>query len=360
MNKVVLVTGGAGYIGSHVCKALALKGFLPVAYDNLCSGNASCVKWGPFEKGDIRDRARLAEVISKYRPIAIMHFAALIQVGDSVSNPANFYENNVYGSLCLLEEAREAGIEHMVFSSTAAVYGIPKDALLKETSTLQPINPYGQTKLAMENMIRDYSSAYGLHYAILRYFNAAGADAFGDSGAMYKKDTHLIPLLMRVASNMMDEIKVFGTDYDTPDGTAIRDYIHVTDLANAHVLALLKIMSEKTSLTLNLGTNIGHSVKEVVDMAREVTGHPIAAVREARRAGDPPILVANSMKAQKELDWHPAHSSLENILETAWTWRQKQNAVQFGMREATPASWKHSWHVDQEGDFATEMGKKAA
>jgi UDP-glucose-4-epimerase GalE len=360
MNKVVLVTGGAGYIGSHVCKALALKGFLPVAYDNLCSGNASSVKWGPFEKGDIRDRERLSEVISKYRPVAIMHFAALIQVGESVSDPANFYENNVYGSMCLLEEAREAGIDFMVFSSTAAVYGIPETSFLKETSALRPINPYGQTKLAMENMIRDYSNAYGLNFAILRYFNAAGADAFGDIGPMYKKDTHLIPLLMRVASNMMDEIKVFGSDYDTPDGTAIRDYIHVTDLANAHVLALLKIMADKTCLTLNLGTNTGHSVKEVLETAREVTGKKIAASNEDRREGDPPILVANAINAQKELDWHPAHSSLDNIIETAWKWRQKQNAAQFGLSIETPASWKHSWHVDKDGDFANELGKKAA
>lgn len=361
MNKVVLVTGGAGYIGSHVCKALSREGFLPVVYDNLCSGNAGAVRWGPFEKGDIRDRERLSEVISRYRPTAIMHFAALIQVGESVADPANFYENNVYGSMCLLEEARAFGIEHMVFSSTAAVYGIPKASFLEESSDLKPINPYGQTKLTMENMIRDYSSAYGLNFAILRYFNAAGADEAGEIGTSYKKDTHLIPLLMRVASNMNPEIKIFGNDYDTPDGTAIRDYIHVSDLANAHVQALQKIMSEKTNLTLNLGTNVGHSVKEVVETTRNITRHSVPAIDCERRAGDPHILVANAAKAQKLLNWKPNHSSLENIIQTAWNWRVLQNKSQFGLVGATPRNFKELWHMDSEGDLVDSgLDKKAA
>ncbi len=361
MNNVILVTGGAGYIGSHVCKALSQKGFLPVVYDNLCSGNAGAVRWGPFEKGDIRDRQRLAEIISRYRPIAIMHFAALIQVGESVSAPADFYENNVYGSLCLLEEAREFGIEHMVFSSTAAVYGLPNSSFLKESSALKPINPYGQTKLTMENMIRDYSNAYGLNFAILRYFNAAGADEAGEIGTSYKKDTHLIPLLMRVASNLSPEIKIFGNDYDTPDGTAIRDYIHVTDLADAHVKALQKIMSEKTNLTLNLGTNTGHSVKEVVETTRGVTSHDIPAIDCDRRAGDPHILVANAAKAQKLLNWKPKHSSLENIIQTAWNWRVLQNQNQFGFVGAIPRNFREPWHVDHRGELIDSgLDKKAA
>ncbi len=321
----VLVTGGAGYIGSHVCKALSRNGFTPVAYDNLCSGNEVAVQWGPFEKGDIRDRALLAKVIKKYQPSAIMHFAALIQVGDSVKNPAEYYDNNVFGSLCLLEEARSHDIRHMVFSSTAAVYGMPKTDCITENHPLNPINPYGCTKLAMEHLIRDYAAAYSLNYAILRYFNAAGADPDADTGTAYKTDTHIIPLLMRVASNLMQEIKVFGADYNTPDGTAVRDYIHVTDLAEAHVLALDHIQRTGQNLTLNLGTSKGHTVQEVINSARAVTARPIPVVNSSRRIGDPDILVADATRAQKLLGWKPLHSDIETIIRTAWNWRQKQN-----------------------------------
>ncbi len=324
-NNVVLVTGGAGYIGSHVCKALANSGFLPVAYDNLCSGNAEAVKWGPFERGDIRNRARLAEVIAAYKPSSVMHFAALIRVGDSVANPAEFYDNNIAGSWCLLEEARAARIASMVFSSTAAVYGNPETATLSEDHPLRPINAYGHTKLAMENMIRDYATAYPMHYAIMRYFNAAGADPQVESGSAYKQDSHIIPLLMQVASGAMPEIKVFGTDYDTPDGTALRDYIHVTDLAAAHVLALKHIRRTGQNLTLNLGTNSGHSVRNVIDVARAVTRHRIPALVADRRAGDPDVLVANAMRARAVLGWHPAFSGIDTIVETAWKWRSLQN-----------------------------------
>jgi UDP-glucose-4-epimerase GalE len=324
-NRIVLVTGGAGYIGSHVCKVLANKGFLPVTYDNLCSGNEEAAKWGPFEKGDVRDRTRLAEVIERYNPASIMHFAALIQVGDSVQNPAFFYDNNVFGSFCLLEEARRHNIRNMVFSSTAAVYGTPIADAIEETHPLRPINPYGNTKLIMENMIRDYSSAYPLNYAILRYFNAAGADPDAQIGPAYKVDTHIIPLLMRVASGIMPEIKVYGTDYNTRDGTAIRDYIHVRDLAEAHVLALRHIMHEKQNLTLNLGTNKGQTVKEIIDAVRAITHHPIPAEQNPRRCGDPDILVANATRAREILKWNPSHSDIETIVNTAWIWRQKQN-----------------------------------
>jgi len=323
-NNIVLVTGGAGYVGSHVCKLLSNKGFLPIAYDNLCSGNASHVKWGPLEEGDVRDRAKLAEVLQRYNPGAIMHFAALIQVGESVTNPAKYYDNNVFGSYCLLEEARLHGIKNMVFSSTAAVYGKPVSDSIHENHPLQPINPYGHTKLAMENMIRDYAAAHGLNYAILRYFNAAGADVDADVGTAYKIDTHIIPLLMRVASGHMDEIKVFGTDYNSPDGTAVRDYIHVQDLAEAHVLALRHIRENNTSLTLNLGTDKGHTVQDVVNMVRHVTRHPIPARKTSRRAGDPDVLVANAARARSVLNWQPSRSDLNTIIATAWKWRQKQ------------------------------------
>lgn len=336
-KATILVTGGAGYIGSHVCKALADAGYLPVAYDNLSCGSKEAVQWGPFEHGDIRDRKRLAAVIEKYRPHAVMHFAALIRVGDSVCDPAMFYENNVYGTLCLLEEARKASIEKMVFSSTAAVYGIPQASFLDENMPLLPINPYGQTKLAAENMIRDFGRAYGLKYAILRYFNAAGADPANEIGTSYKKDTHLVPLLMQVAAGLLPKINVFGTDYNTPDGTAVRDYIHVTDLARAHVMALENIQEGNGNLTLNLGTNKGHSVKEVIEMARAVTGCKILAENCARRPGDPPVLVADSTEAQRILQWTPRHSDLRTIVETAWQWRCAQSGLT-GQRRASDTS----------------------
>lgn len=331
-NKTVLVTGGAGYIGSHVCKALSEQGFTPIAYDSLCSGNREAVKWGAFEEGDIRDRARLSDVIQRHQPVAIMHFAALIQVGESVADPAKYYDNNVFGSYCLLEEARAHGIGAMVFSSTAAVYGTPQTSPIAEDHPKNPINPYGHTKLAMENMIRDYAAAYPLKFAILRYFNAAGADPTAQSGTAYKADTHIIPLLMQVASDLMPEIKVFGEDYPTSDGSAVRDYIHVTDLAEAHILALRHIMGEGDSLVLNLGTNNGHSVKQTVEVARATTGHKIPAIICARRAGDPAILVADATRARTVLNWSPRYSDLGTIVSTAWQWRSKQN--KFGKVEA--------------------------
>lgn len=325
VQKHILVTGGAGYIGSHVCKALKQHGYTPVVYDNLCSGNRSAVKWGPFVEGDIRDHDLLSETISKYNPLAIMHFAALIQVGESVTNPSLYYNNNVYGSFCLLEAARKHNVRHMVFSSTAAVYGLPETSPIPEDTTKKPINPYGQTKLIMEQMIYDYAKAYHLNYAVLRYFNAAGADPEGEAGTAYKVDTHIIPLLMRVASNINPNIKVFGTDYDTPDGTAIRDYIHVTDLAEAHILALAHILAGKESMVLNIGTNKGLSVAKVIETARKVTGHSIPEELSERRAGDPPVLIAEATKAKNILNWVPCYSDIETIIKTAWAWRQTQN-----------------------------------
>ncbi len=328
-GQTILVTGGAGYIGSHVCKQLVSAGHLPVVYDNLCTGNRGAVKWGPFEQGDIRDRARLSSVIRRYRTTTVMHFAALIQVADSVINPALYYENNVYGTSCLLEEMRIAGIRSCVFSSTAAVYGLPQATLLDEDHPLAPINPYGRTKLAAENMIRDYAAAYGINVAILRYFNAAGADIDHELGTAYPKDTHLVPLIMQVASGLRRDIQVFGSDYPTPDGTAMRDYIHVVDLANAHVRALDAVTGGKIqgATTLNLGIGTGYSVQQVIDRARAVTGHPILAEISDRRAGDPPVLVADASRARDVLGWVPQHSDLDTILSTAWAWRQKQNAL---------------------------------
>lgn len=324
-NKNILVTGGAGYIGSHTCQALAAHGFTPIVYDSLMTGNRGAVKWGPFEQGDVRDRARLAQVISMYEPVAIMHFAALIQVGESSAHPAKYYDNNVHGSWCLLEEARRNDIHHLVFSSTAAVYGMPHGHSIAEDHPLVPINPYGRTKLIMENMIRDYAAAYPMSYAILRYFNAAGADPSGELGTAYPVDTHLIPLLMQVAGGIRPEIHVYGTDYPTPDGTAIRDYIHVADLADAHVRALEKLLVGAESLTLNLGTSQGFSVAQVLGEARQVTGHAIPSALHDRRVGDPPILVADADLARDVLSWQPRFSDIETIIATAWAWRQKQN-----------------------------------
>jgi UDP-arabinose 4-epimerase len=327
-SRIVFVTGGAGYIGSHVCKRLSEHGYIPVVYDNLSSGNLAAVKWGPLVKGDIRDRETLGRAMQQYKPSAIMHFAASIQVGASVKDPSSYYDNNVFGSFCLLDEARLHKINHMVFSSTAAVYGNPVTDLITENHPLAPINPYGQTKLTMENMIRDFSKAYGINHAILRYFNAAGADLQAEIGTAYKIDTHIIPLLMRVASNLMHAIDLYGTDYDTKDGTAIRDYIHVVDLAEAHVLALRHIMQKKQSLTLNLGTNKGTSVKNVIRAARAITGHAIPVLEKPRRAGDPAILVADATQARTALNWNPRYSDIETIVQTAWKWRQKQNRAE--------------------------------
>ena len=324
-NQHVLVTGGAGYIGSHVCKALKQRGYIPVSYDNYCSGHAGAVNWGPAEQGDICDRARLAQVIETYQPVAIMHFAALIQVGESVTDPARYYHNNVYGSLCLLEEARAHGIKHMVFSSTAAVYGLPDVDLISEDTPKAPINPYGHTKRAMEQMIYDYSAAYGMKHAVLRYFNAAGADPEAEAGSAYAVDTHIVPLLMRVAAGLSPQIKIFGTDYATPDGTAIRDYVHVTDLAQAHILALDHILAGREDVVVNIGTNTGYSVADVIEAARRATGHPIPALPFERRAGDPPVLVADASRARQILGWNPVYSDLDTIMRTAWAWRQKQS-----------------------------------
>jgi UDP-glucose-4-epimerase GalE len=265
----------------------------------------------------------LKEVLLRYRPDAIMHFAALIQVGESVSNPSTYYDNNLLGSFSLLEEARAFGVRHMVFSSTAAVYGIPQTDLIAESHPTNPINPYGNTKLAMENMIRDYASAYGFSAAILRYFNAAGADPDGETGTAYRVYTHLIPILMQVAGGERSEMQVYGEDYPTADGTAIRDFIHITDLVEAHVLALNHMLAGKGDLLLNLGTNKGTSVKEMLETARKVTGKPVPAAMHPRRAGDPPKLAADASRARQVLGWEPHHSDISNIIATAWQWQQK-------------------------------------
>jgi UDP-glucose-4-epimerase GalE len=318
----VLVTGGAGYIGSHTCKALAGEGFLPVTFDNLCAGHEWAVQWGPLVRGDLKNADLLRTTIRKYEICAVLHFAAYSNVGESVGEPQKYYRNNLMNTLALLDAMIETGVQTVVFSSTCATFGIPQGGVLDETHPQNPVNPYGETKLAIERALRWYGSAYGIRSVCLRYFNAAGADAEGQIGEDHNPETHLIPLILEAALDQNRSISIFGTDYDTPDGTAIRDYIHVTDLASAHVKALRFLQSGGDSASFNLGTGQGYSVRDVISAVRRVTGRHPRVIETGRRAGDPPRLVAASQLANGELQWIPRHSSLDNIIETAWNWRR--------------------------------------
>lgn len=323
LSKPVLVTGGAGYIGAHACKALARAGYLPVAYDSLVHGHEWAVKWGPLECGDILDRARLDDVIAKWRPAAIMHFAAFAYVGESVTDPGKYYHNNVAGSLTLLEAARDHGIDRFVFSSTCATYGVPDRLPIREDTPQHPINPYGASKLMVERMLADFGTAHGLRSIALRYFNAAGADPDGEIGESHDPETHLIPLVLDAASGRRPTVTIFGTDYDTPDGTCIRDYIHVTDLAEAHVLALQALENGAPSSAYNLGNGQSYSVRAVVDAVERVTGLEVPLVLGPRRPGDPAALVSDATTARDELGWQPRIGDLDEIVRTAWAWHQK-------------------------------------
>jgi len=318
----VLVTGGAGYIGSHACKALWQAGFTPVVYDNLVYGHREDVKWGPLVEGALEDRARLDAAFREHAPRAVMHFAAYAYVGESVTDPGKYYRNNVVGSLTLLEAMRDHGVKHLVFSSTCATYGIPVTVPIPEDHPQQPINPYGSTKLMMERMMADFSAAHGLNYLALRYFNAAGADPDAEIGERHDPETHLIPLVLDAALGRRPAITVFGTDYETPDGTCIRDYIHVADLADAHILALGRLFEKGGCGAYNLGNGQGHSVKEVIAAAEQVAGRKIPVVFGARRAGDPPRLVGNAAKACAELGWKPRFPQIETIVAHAWAHRR--------------------------------------
>jgi len=322
--KHILVTGGAGYIGSHVCKALATAGFLPVTYDNLVYGHRSAVRWGPFVHGDILDRAALDAVIRTWQPLAVMHFAAFAYVGESVTNPAKYYRNNVAGTLTLLEAMRDAGVGKFVFSSTCATYGLPNYVPISEDHPQNPINPYGASKLMIERMLQDFDTAHALRSISLRYFNAAGADPAGEIGEVHDPETHLIPLVLDAASGARPTVTVFGTDYPTPDGTCVRDYIHVTDLAQAHVLALQALHSGASTTAYNLGNGIGFSVRQVIDVAKHVTGLTVPIVFGPQRAGDPPALVGDASRIRAELGWTPQHSNLIDIIGTAWRWHQSE------------------------------------
>ena len=323
IQKTILVTGGAGYIGSHACQALAAAGYTPVVFDNLSTGHQDAVKFGPLVQGDIRDGAALEAVLNEYKPAAVMHFAALIKVGESVTQPADYYNVNTHGAWQVLNAIRTTGIIPVVFSSTAAVYGIPETSPIPESAKLAPINPYGQSKMMVEHMLRDYSQAYGLPSVALRYFNAAGASLDNSIGLQNRIPTHLIPVALEALLGTRPQLEIFGSDYPTPDGTAVRDYIHVADLATAHVAALEYLLQGGETIQLNLGTGQGLSVDEVITSVNRVTGLTVPATKHPRRAGDPPALVADSSLAQKILNWKPLHSDVETIVRTAWVWRQQ-------------------------------------
>ncbi|OHV77928.1 UDP-glucose 4-epimerase GalE [Ensifer sp. LCM 4579] len=313
----LLVTGGAGYIGSHTAKFLRLAGIEPVVYDNLTTGNRSAVRWGPFVHGDVLDTSRLIEVIEQYRPVAVIHFAASAYVGESVADPAKYYNNNVRGTLSLLDACRATRLGKLIFSSSCATYGIPNVLPIDEATPQQPINPYGKTKLIAEHMLADYGAAFGLNYVSLRYFNACGADPEGDLGEWHDPETHLIPRALMAAAGTIPHLEVFGDDYETPDRTCIRDYVHVADLAIAHVLAYRHLENGGGSLALNLGTGRGLSIKEVLRTIGELTGRAVPVVFHQRRCGDPPALYADASLAQRRLGFLPQFSDLETIVRTA-------------------------------------------
>jgi UDP-arabinose 4-epimerase len=322
--KKILVTGGAGYIGSHTCKALKASGYEPVVFDNLVYGHREAVRWGELVVGDLKDPEAIAAVIAEHRPEAVIHFAAYAYVGESVTDPAKYYANNVVGTLNLLEAMRAQGVDRIVFSSTCATYGVPESVPIRETTPQNPINPYGASKLMIERVLKDYDHAYALRSVALRYFNASGADPDGEIGEGHDPETHLVPLVLYAAQGRIPHITVHGDDYDTPDGTCIRDYIHVADLASAHVKALQWLERGEGSSVFNLGNGRGFSVKEVIAAAEAVTGKQIPVVYGPRRAGDPPALVADAKLAYDRLGWKPQHTEMEGIIRTAWNWHAKE------------------------------------
>jgi UDP-arabinose 4-epimerase len=318
--KTVLVTGGAGYIGSHCCKAFAQSGWTVVTYDNLSRGWRDAVKWGPFIEGDISDAAGVATALRQHRPDVVAHFAAYAYVGESVAQPELYYRNNSFGTLVLLEEMLKADIDKLLFSSTCASYGVPIRSPIDEEHPQSPINPYGWSKLIIERMVEDFRAAHGLNAVMLRYFNAAGCDPDGEIGEWHEPETHVVPLAIEAAIRQTRPFTVNGVDFDTRDGTAVRDYIHVADLARAHVLAGEKLLRDEGVHVYNLGTGVGTTVKELVDAVSRVSGTRLPVVYGPRRAGDPPALVAGAGKANRELGWAPEQSAIDRIVETALAW----------------------------------------
>ncbi len=328
IDRTILVTGGAGYIGSHAVKALEARGLKVIILDNLVYGHRDIVEANfkaELIAGEISDRNLLNKIFTAHKIGAVMHFAAYAYVGESVTDPAKYYQNNVVGTIGLLDGMREHGIKNLVFSSTCATYGMPQHSPIEETHPQDPINPYGFSKLVIERMLQDYDHAYGVKSIIFRYFNAAGADPDGYLGEDHNPETHLIPLVLQAAGGQRDSVSIFGTDYDTPDGTCLRDYIHVTDLAEAHVLGLEYLWQHQVSEIFNLGNGNGFSVKEVIDTAKQVTGKDMAVIKCPRRAGDPSALIGSAAKARELLQWQPQYPQLQSILQHAWNWHQKRH-----------------------------------
>jgi UDP-glucose 4-epimerase len=318
----ILVTGGAGYIGSHACKALAAAGYTPITFDNLVTGWQDAVKFGPFEQGDLLDRAALDQVFAAYQPEAVMHFAALSQVGESMEHPGKYWRNNVVGSLTLIEAAVAAGCNRFVFSSTCATYGDQDNVLLDENCPQDPINAYGASKRAIEDILANYAESDGLESVIFRYFNVAGADPDGDVGEFHQPETHLIPLMLDAIDGKRDALTIFGTDYDTPDGTCIRDYVHICDLVDAHVLGIKWLEEGKGNQIFNLGTGTGFSVREVIDASANVTNRVVPVAEGGRRPGDCTKLVSGSERASRDLGWQPSRSDMKTMIADAWRWHQ--------------------------------------
>jgi UDP-glucose 4-epimerase len=321
MNKILII-GGAGYIGSHMSKYLAKRGYTPVVLDNLIYGHREAVKWGPFVEGSMADPNLLKKIFSEHDIAAVMHFAAFCYVGESVTEPAKYYQNNVAATLNLLQAMVEGKVNNFIFSSSCATYGEPIEIPMTEAHPRNPINPYGRTKLIVEQMLEDFNKAYALESTSLRYFNAAGADPDGELGEDHRPETHLIPLVLQTALGQRETINIFGDDYPTKDGTCIRDYIHIEDLAQAHLLALEKLLKGEHGDQYNLGNGDGHSVKQVIEVAREVSGRDIPAKVTDRRPGDPAVLISSSDKAFKQLGWKPQYPDLRTIIETAWQWHK--------------------------------------
>jgi len=322
-KRTILVAGGAGYIGSHMVRKLIETNHDVVVLDNLSTGNRRLIQGGEFVPGDLGDPETMDHLFSSHAIDAVMHFAAFSQVGESMHHPLTYYRNNIAATITLLDAMVRHNVKHFIFSSTAAVYGEPESIPIAEDHPCMPTNPYGNTKLAVERMLADCDTAHGLKYAALRYFNAAGADGSGEIGEMHDPETHLIPIVLQAASGQRDHIQVFGTDYPTTDGTCIRDYVHVNDLAQAHLLALDALLEGAGSAVYNLGSSKGYSVREVIGKAETVTGRKISVQEAPRRAGDPAILIAGSDRIRKELGWKPVYDNLEAIIESAWNWQTK-------------------------------------
>lgn len=321
--KTVMLIGGAGYIGSHAAKYVAGKGLVPVVFDNLSRGHIHAVQWGPFERGDILDRESLLRAFERHRPDAVLHFAALAYVGESVEDPARYYRNNVIGTQILIDAMRESGVSRFVFSSSCATYGVPNSLPIVEDAGQAPINPYGRSKLMIEQMLADYDRAYGFPHVCLRYFNAAGADPAGELGEEHLPETHLIPLAVEAVLGRSPALTVYGDDYPTPDGTCVRDYVHVEDLAQAHHLALEYLAAGGGSDNFNLGNGDGYSIRAVLDAVARVAGRPVPVRYARRRPGDPPALIGSAAKASRVLGWRPRYASLGDIIGSAWSWHSR-------------------------------------